>query len=138
MILLNQKPKDFLKKQGKLDEALHHYTKAIKLNKNDGESYYKAAGVLASQGKHKQAIQYYNEAIARFTKQLGSDPNPSGIKDLLGMSYVGLGKVLLNQGNVQEASNLFSKASRVSPRLKKQFKQNPPVSGKLSPLWKRN
>ena len=52
-----------LKEQGKLDEAIASYTKALSLKPDYAEAYYNMGNALQEQGKLDEAIEAYTKAL---------------------------------------------------------------------------
>jgi tetratricopeptide (TPR) repeat protein len=52
-----------LYQQGKLEEAIQNYKKAIEINPKYDRAYYNLALALYQQGKLEEAIQNYKKAI---------------------------------------------------------------------------
>ena len=53
-----------LKDQGKLDEAIEFYNKAISIKPDFAEAYYNMGNALKAQGKLEEAIEAFNKAIS--------------------------------------------------------------------------
>ena len=53
-----------LQEQGKLDEAIEAYKKAISLKPDFAEAFYNVGGALHVQGKFEEAIEAYKKAIS--------------------------------------------------------------------------
>jgi tetratricopeptide (TPR) repeat protein len=78
-----------LDKEGKLDEALNTYLRAIELNPNNEQTYYHYGSCLLKQGKWEAAADAYRQAIK-------IDPQ-------YGLAYHYLAIVLTNQDKINEA-----------------------------------
>jgi predicted O-linked N-acetylglucosamine transferase (SPINDLY family) len=89
--------------QGKLDEAIAAYRRAIR-SKPDYAAAYTTLGIaLAGQGKFDEAIAAYRRAI--------------GIKPDLAEAYPNLGNVLMDQGKLDEAIAAYRRAIGIKPDL---------------------
>jgi len=87
--------------QGKIQEAIAHYTEALRIRPDYADANNNLGSALMRQGK----IQ---EAIAHFTEGLRISPNHPGI-------HYNLGVVLQGQGKIQEAVVHFTEAVRIRP-----------------------
>nr|WP_306422129.1 tetratricopeptide repeat protein [Nostoc sp. CHAB 5715] len=88
-----------LKNQGKLDEAIAQYRKAIQLDPKDADAYYNLGIALKNQGK-------LDEAIAQYRKAIQLDPKHAG-------GYIGLGNVLSEQKKLDEAIAAYRQALKL-------------------------
>jgi tetratricopeptide (TPR) repeat protein len=87
--------------QGKDDEAIAEFSKAIKINPNDAEAYNNRGVAYKHKGNLEQAILDYNKAIeidSNFTK-----------------AYNNRGNAYLMKGNYDQAISDYSKAIEVNP-----------------------
>ncbi|NER01930.1 MAG: tetratricopeptide repeat protein, partial [Okeania sp. SIO3C4] len=105
----SKSPKDFYLegeaklKQGKLDEAIACYKKAIDLDSEQYMYYHRLGNALTSQRKLDEAIDYYHLALKL---------NPNS-----GWSYYHLGIVLQSQGKLEEAIPCYQKALKIEPGI---------------------
>jgi tetratricopeptide (TPR) repeat protein len=53
-----------LKEQGKLDEAIEAYNKALSIKPDYAEAYNNMGNALKEQGKLEEAIEAYNKALS--------------------------------------------------------------------------
>ncbi|MGZ3593124.1 MAG: tetratricopeptide repeat protein [Syntrophales bacterium] len=90
-----------LLKQGKLEEAIHHYSEAVRICPKCYEENNNLGIALQEQGRVEEAISHYVEAIRL---------NPNYIK-----AYVNLGEALASQGKFTEAMAFFSQALQIKP-----------------------
>ena len=90
-----------LGKQGRLDEAIAHLRKALKIKPNFAEALSNLGLALQKEGK-------LDEAIAHFRKALEIKP---GFAD----ARYNLGCVLFQQGQLDEAMDQFQEALRINP-----------------------
>ncbi|HNW08922.1 MAG: tetratricopeptide repeat protein [Verrucomicrobia bacterium] len=88
--------------QGKLTEAVEHYTEALRLNPSDPASHYNFANALVEQGKLDEAAAHYRESL----RLKPSNPGP----------HHNLAIVLNLQGKYAEAAALCREALKLSPR----------------------
>jgi tetratricopeptide (TPR) repeat protein len=87
--------------QGKLDEAIQHFDRALQLNPDDAKALNNLGKVLTTQGKLDEAIQYFDRAL-----QL----NPDDAKALNN-----LGVALAAQGKLDEAVQHYEQALQLKP-----------------------
>ncbi|MGO9136445.1 MAG: tetratricopeptide repeat protein [Syntrophales bacterium] len=86
--------------QGKKDEAIAHFQKAISIS-NEADAHYNLGTVLASQGKLDEAIYQFRESIR--------------ISPDYAKAYNNLGNALLYQGRLDEAITSYQEAIRLDP-----------------------
>lgn len=91
-----------LKQQGKLDEAIFQYSKALKINPNYDEAHNNLGVILAHQKHYKEAIYHYKVALR--------------IKPSYTEAHNNLGTVLIQEGNVKEGIYQYYKALKCNPR----------------------
>jgi Flp pilus assembly protein TadD len=87
--------------QGKDDEAIEHFRKALRIKPDDERAHTNLGSVLARQGKVEEAVAHYDKALQ--------------IKPNLAETYYALGIALEGQGRVDEAVSHFSEAVRIKP-----------------------
>jgi protein O-GlcNAc transferase len=90
-----------LKNQGKLDEAIAAYCKAICIKPDHVEAHSNLGNVLRDQGKFDEAVAAYREAIRISPDQA--------------RAYSDLGVALADQGNFDEAAAIYRKAISIKP-----------------------
>ena len=120
---------------GKTDEAISHYTEAIRIEPKLPDVHVNLANALASQGKTDDAIAHYHdelrmrpntinahnglgsalddqgkyaEAIVHYRDALRIDPGSAPVLNNLGIA-------LVNQGNLDEAASYLVEAARLAP-----------------------
>src|SRR5215475_9946062 len=93
--------------QGKLDEAIAAYRRAIGIKPDYAAAYTTLGIALAEQGRLDEAIAAYRRAI--------------GIKPDLAEAYSNLGAALSWQGKLDEAIAAFRRAIGIKPGLSKAF-----------------
>lgn len=86
--------------QGKKDEAIAHFRKAINIG-NEADAHYNLGTVLASQGKLDEAIYQFRESIR--------------ISPDYAKAHNNLGNALLYQGRIDEAIVSYREALRLNP-----------------------
>ncbi|HET6459383.1 MAG TPA: tetratricopeptide repeat protein [Syntrophales bacterium] len=86
--------------QGKKDEAIGHFRKAINIG-NEADAHYNLGTVLASQGKLDEAIYQFRESIR--------------ISPAYAKAHNNLGNALLYQGRIDEAIVSYREALRLNP-----------------------
>ena len=120
--------------QGRIEEAMEHYHKAIQLNPNYSESLNNLGYALAGKGRFDEAIENYrkaiqinpdfsalnnlgfalaaqgrfDEAIENYRKAIQINPNSPGTLDNLGIA-------LASQGRFDEAIENYRKAIQINP-----------------------
>ncbi|MCG6917595.1 MAG: tetratricopeptide repeat protein [Deltaproteobacteria bacterium] len=90
-----------LTQQGKIQEAISHYTKALEINPNYGEAHINLGAVLAYEGKLEEAIKHYSLAL-----QL--KPNSPELHNNLGVA-------LCNRGDIPGAIDHYLAAVQLKP-----------------------
>jgi tetratricopeptide (TPR) repeat protein len=123
-----------LRNQGRIEEAMEHYHKAIQLNPNYSESLNNLGYALAGKGRFDEAIENYrkaiqinpdfsalnnlgfalaaqgrfDEAIENYRKAIQINPHSPGTLDNLGIA-------LASQGRFDEAIENYRKAIQINP-----------------------
>jgi tetratricopeptide (TPR) repeat protein len=92
-----------LKNQGRIEEAMEHYHKAIQINPNNFEALDNLGFVLAARGRFEEAIENYRKAIQ-------ISPNFSDALNSLGAA-------LAAKGRFEEAIECFRKAIQINPNF---------------------
>jgi len=87
--------------QGKIDEAIEMYLRALKLNAEDEEVHFNLAYAYARQGRTEAAIKHYSEALKVFPDYVEAHNN--------------LGNLLLDQRQYDEAIKHFSASLQIMP-----------------------
>ena len=90
-----------LKDQGKLNEAIDAYNKAISLNPNYGDAYTNLGTAHQDQGKLDEAIDAHKKSIS--------------LKPDYAVAYNNMGVVLQDQGKFEEAIDAYNKAISLNP-----------------------
>jgi tetratricopeptide (TPR) repeat protein len=89
------------RQQGKLDEAIEHYTEALRINPNYPHVHVDLGIALFEKGKANQAIEHFNQAL-----QLKPD---------FADAHTNLGYALIRQGKFDEAAVHLRKAIALDP-----------------------
>lgn len=87
--------------QGKLEEAIDHYSEALRIKPRYAKAHYNLGIALMRQGNVQEAIAHYSEALR--------------IKSDYAAAHNNLGKALAAQGNLNEAIAHYFKALRIEP-----------------------
>jgi len=87
--------------QGKIEEAIYHYSESLRIYPNGDEEHNNIGMALQEQGRFQEAVNHYNEAIRI---------NPNYIK-----AYINLGGAFAGQGKFSDAMKLYSEALRIKP-----------------------
>ncbi len=90
-----------LMKEGRTDEALVHFSQALRISDYYARAHYNMAAALAQQGRIDEAIAQYNRAI---------EANPKDVP-----AFYNLGNVLERKGRIDEAVQAYRKAIAVDP-----------------------
>lgn len=90
-----------LQSQGQTDQAIAHYSEAIRANPTYTKARLNLGRVYAQQGK-------YSDAIAQYTEALRIEPNYAD-------AHNNLGSVLARQGKLDEAIGHFSQTLKIAP-----------------------
>jgi tetratricopeptide (TPR) repeat protein len=124
-----------LEKQGRIDEAILHYEKALQIHPGYVDAHMNLGSALYSLGKYMKAIEHYQESIklhpgsaaARFNlgivlfAQKKLDEAIRYYKEALQLdplyaeAHNNLGAVLMQQGRTKEAKTHFQEALRIRP-----------------------
>jgi tetratricopeptide (TPR) repeat protein len=112
-----------LYKKGELDEAIVHYSRALRINSNYSEAHNGLGAALLMKGKFK-------EAIPHFSRALEIDPDTKGALENLQMALQHIGRpddeaeqhnlqaiALAGEGKLDEAVAELSKALRLRPEF---------------------
>jgi len=81
-------------------EALQYYLRQLEIEP-DAQSYYNVGVILMDQERHKEAIDYFNQAI---------HANPNAAEN-----YINLGAIYLKMNQVQQALTCYEKALTLRP-----------------------
>ena len=87
--------------QGRTDEAIQHYLKALRIKPDYVDAHNNLGNVLINQGRTDKAIQHYLQALRI---------NPDYEK-----AHNNIGNVLLDQGRTDEAIQHYLQALRINP-----------------------
>ena len=90
-----------LLEQGKVSEAVAHFSEALRIKPDSPDAYNKLGTILADQGKLVEAIENYRAAL-RF--------NPDFVE-----AHGNIANALARQGNSQEAIQHYAEALRLRP-----------------------
>ena len=124
-----------LNELGKYDEAIAHYTEALRIRPNFAEPHYNLGTALARQGKLKEAISHYTEALRiepghaeacnnlgevlrqqeRYDEAISYYSRALQLKPDYPEAHSNLGIALARQGKLKEAMAHFSEALRLQP-----------------------
>jgi tetratricopeptide (TPR) repeat protein len=124
-----------LQRQGRIEEAILHYNKAIELKFQDAGSHNYLASALQAQGRIEEAIAHYRKAISfepetaevynnlggallaqgRLNEALGCFHEALRIRLEYADAHSNIGIVLARQGKLEEAKEYFSRALQLKP-----------------------
>ena len=96
-----------LEEQGGIDQAIAHYTEAVRIDPNLAESYNNIGLALTKQGRP-------DEAISNFLKAIRINPNHAA-------AHYNLGTLLASRGEIGEAIYQFRESIRISPDYAKAY-----------------
>jgi tetratricopeptide (TPR) repeat protein len=119
----------------KYDEAIVHYTEALRIKANFAEPHYNLGIAFARQGKFNEAIAHYTEALRiepghakahnnlgdvlyqqeRYDEAISHFSRAVQLKPDYPKAHSNLGNALLQQGKFDEAIAHFSEALRIQP-----------------------
>ncbi len=124
-----------LAQEGRINEAIGHYNRAIHIDPNHEKAYYNLGNALISQGNMEEAIDHFLKAL-RIKPNLGGVHNNLGValfikentdkaiehfKEALRINsyndeaHNNLGKALYTKGRKLEALKHYSEALRINP-----------------------
>ncbi len=89
--------------KGKFQEAISHYSQAIRVKPGYADAHNNLGNALAAEGKLQEAISHYSRAIRA---------NPNHAK-----AHYNVGLALAKQGKLDTAIGHFSEAIRIKPNL---------------------
>jgi predicted O-linked N-acetylglucosamine transferase (SPINDLY family) len=92
---------NLLRDQGKTDEAIACYQKALKLNPNYAEAYNNMGNMLRDQGRIREAMESYTKAIQIAPKYV--------------QAYNNMGIALEDQSRVEDAILCYREALKIAP-----------------------
>jgi tetratricopeptide (TPR) repeat protein len=95
-------------RQGKYEEAFHHFREAVRSDGDDALAHYQLADALRAAGMRFKAARSYLEALAAAGRAVGLDPQDP-------VAHTNKGKVLLTLGRVEEAIASLREAIRFAP-----------------------
>ena len=90
-----------LEKEGRLEEALRHYSKALRIAPEIEEIAVNIGIIYMKQGKVDEAFKYFSQALRT--------------KPKLVEAHINMGNLLMTQGKVDEAMEHYSEALRLRP-----------------------
>lgn len=90
-----------LERQGRIDEAIIHYSEAARIRPKASRLHNNLGAVLMKQGRIKEALECFSEAVR-------TNPNYAD-------GHNNLGVVFFEQGRIEEAVFHFSEAQRIDP-----------------------
>jgi tetratricopeptide (TPR) repeat protein len=96
-----------LKRQGRINEAINTYRKALQIKPDFEEAFFNLGNALAAQGRRGEAIKYYYEALR-------IDPDSVEV-------HVNLGNALAAQGRYNEALSHYHDALRIKPDFEEAY-----------------
>ena len=92
-----------LARQGKLDEAITHYSEALRFKPEYANAHFNLGNALTGKGSLDEAISHYSEALR--------------IKPKYASAHNNLGIALAKKGNLDEAISHYSEALRIKPKF---------------------
>jgi len=87
--------------EGRIEDAIRHYTQALRIKPNFADSRINIGVAQAAQGKYDEAIRHYREALRIRPDDAGTHNN--------------IGVALVAQGKVEGAIEHYTQALRISP-----------------------
>ncbi len=124
-----------LARQGRLDEAANHYSKALHIRPDDPMAHNNLGITLAEQGRLDEAVAHYSEALCidvefvaayynlgnalvqrgEFERAIASYVKALEIKPQFAEAHNNYAMVLAQQGKLDEAVSHFEEALRIKP-----------------------
>ncbi len=92
---------NFLKKEGRVTEAIDHYHDALRIRPGFEEAHYNLGNALASEGKLDEAVAQYNKALRI---------RPDAVE-----VHVNLGNALARKGRTSDAIAHYNEALKIMP-----------------------
>jgi tetratricopeptide (TPR) repeat protein len=72
-----------LAKQGKLEEAIGHFARAMQIRPKDAEAHFNMGNVKANQGKYKEAAVYFSKVLRLNPKDCKAHQNLKKVQQLI-------------------------------------------------------
>ncbi len=91
----------FLKRNGRIDEAIAHFQKALELKRDYASPHINLAGAYGRQGKHEKALVHFDEALR--------------LRPNVPETHYGMGNALAAVGRIAEAVDHYRKALEIKP-----------------------
>ena len=92
-----------LSDQGRMEDAIHHYRRALEITPAYVEAHNNLGNALATRGELEEAMRHYQRALK-------IDPN-------FAMAHTNLGNVFAMRGELEEAIGHFRQALRIQPKF---------------------
>jgi tetratricopeptide (TPR) repeat protein len=97
-----------LAQQGRIDEAIRHYSEAIRLLPDYFEAHGNLGAALAGTGRYADAINHFSIAVRL-------RPDHALARENLAQAHYDLGVMYVRKGDLQSAKTLFEEALRIEP-----------------------
>jgi tetratricopeptide (TPR) repeat protein len=124
-----------LRDQGRLSEAISHFSEAVRLKPDSADAHYNLGMALARQGRTDEAIASFSQAVrikpdsadtnydlglslarqGRIDEAIASFSEAARLKPDFAAAHLNLGLALAGQGKNREATASFSEAVRLKP-----------------------
>ena len=122
--LLHYEMANALGKQGKADEAISHYRRALQFKLETPEStppnfyvaaHFNLANTLKSAGKFEEAIYHYNQAIGYYRQEMRLKTDKEKVSVELAKALTNLANAYSEQGKPEEAIKCYREALQFNP-----------------------
>jgi tetratricopeptide (TPR) repeat protein len=105
-----------LTKQGRFEEAIEQYEKALQINPRYVEAHFNAGGALQKLGQFERAVTHYEEVVRHKPLQLQGPESPSN-RPNYAEAHNNLGVALARLGRVEESAGHFQKSIHLRPQF---------------------
>jgi len=101
---------NLLRRLGKIDQAIDHYTKGLQLRNDLPETHNNLANALVSKGLTNEAIDHYKKAI-----ELTQNTKHQRLQEVLAEANYNLANLLRLEGQLQQALDRYTVSLKIKP-----------------------